>query len=626
MAKKILTLNVGASSVALAEYEAGGKSLTLVNYGTAALAAPLDSGNAETILSPALLEIVREKGIRPGKVAVSLSGQMVFPRFAAIPMAGGMDKFDQLVRVEIEQNIPFPIDEMVCDRAILGDTETGDKAVMVVAAKVDQVEGVTSALTAAGFTPEIVDVAPLAITNVLKANMGGAGECAVLLDIGAKTTSLVIVEGEKLYNRSIPVAGNTITKEIAQLLGCTRDEAEQYKRESAYVSMGGVTEDADETLDRISKVCRAVMTRLHAEISRSINFYRSQQGGGVPTKLYLTGGSSILPQLDAFFSDSLQLEVEYLNPFETIGVGGGVDKAALETDSVLLSATAGVALHAAGLAEIAINLLPPSLVEARTESARVPFVAVGAFALVAGLACWLVAAKGQTAKLEERLEAAKSEADRLESIAKGMAAAETAEEAAWASATNLAGRLYKRAEAVERFDAVRKAVSAHPGIWISKWDVRLDKAEAAPAPEAQRRGGRGGRGSAQPEVVEVENTYVTIRCWDYVARRLTEGVAPESAPAEAEDEEAPKPQEEAAAAEAPAESAAESAPEAGHPRRRRPRGPVQSTVDMIVAAELKKSPIIVPESVRTVGQKVYGKGGCLQEFELKMQFKEPEYK
>ena len=31
----------------------------------------------------------------------------------------------QMVRYEIEQNIPFPIDEIVCDRQVLGDTETG---------------------------------------------------------------------------------------------------------------------------------------------------------------------------------------------------------------------------------------------------------------------------------------------------------------------------------------------------------------------------------------------------------------------------------------------------------------------------------------------------------------------
>ena len=88
MAKKFLTLNIGAANIELAEYEAGAKgALTLVNYGTATLAAPLDGGDATAILTPAIQEIVHSKGIRPGKIAVAISGQMVFPRFASIPMA-----------------------------------------------------------------------------------------------------------------------------------------------------------------------------------------------------------------------------------------------------------------------------------------------------------------------------------------------------------------------------------------------------------------------------------------------------------------------------------------------------------------------------------------------------------
>ena len=284
MAKKFLTLNIGASNIELAEYEGGAKGVpTLVNYGTAKLAAPLESGDAQTILSSALQEILQATGIRPGKVALSVSGQMAFLRLAAIPAAGGDERFEQLVRYEVEQNIPFPIDEMVCDRQVLGDTPDGDKSVLIAAAKIDQVEAITAAVASVGFTPEIVDVAPLCLVNALTAARPDEG-CVVLLDIGAKTTSLVIAEGERIYNRSIPVAGNAVTKEIAAALGCTSDEAEGVKFEKAYVAASGVTEDEDEVADRASKACRAVMGRLNAEISRSINFYRSQQGGSARSR------------------------------------------------------------------------------------------------------------------------------------------------------------------------------------------------------------------------------------------------------------------------------------------------------------------------------------------------------
>ena len=469
MAKKFLTLNIGASTVELAEYEAGSKgALTLVNYGTAHLEAPLDGGNAETILSPAILEIVREKGIKPGPVALSISGQMAFQRFAAIPMAGGAEKFEQMVRYEIEQNIPFPIDEMVCDRQVLGDTENGDKSVLIVAAKVDQVEGITEAIAGAGFTAELVDVAPLALTNALR-HGHPEEDCVVLLDIGAKTTSLVIVEGDRIYNRAIPVAGNAITKEIASALGCTPEEAEAIKHEKGYVAMGGVVEDEDEQADRISKVCRAVLGRLNAEISRSINFYRSQQGGSAPTKLYLTGGSALLPQVDVFFSESLGIEVEFFNPFEAVAVGPKVDVAALEADGALLASTVGLALHQVDAARFAVNLLPPSLVEARAEKKKIPFLVAAGLCLAAGLALVMLAINQQTAVVKAQRDAVQTKVSQLENFEKKVKSSQEKLTEAEESATAIAERLATRSKSIQRLNAVRESLVS--GMWIEKWEA-----------------------------------------------------------------------------------------------------------------------------------------------------------
>lgn len=469
MAKKFLTLNIGATNVALAEYESAARgSLTLLRYGVAQLAAPIDGGNAETILAPALLEIVRTTGIRPGKVSLALAGQMVFPKFAAVPMAGGAEKFEQMVRNEIEQNIPFPIDEMVCDRQVLGDTEGGDKSVMIVAAKVDQVEDVCGAVASAGFSPELVDVAPIALTNAVRAaRPDDADSCLVILDIGARTTSLVIVEGDKLYNRSIPVAGNAITKEISAALGCSLEEAELVKFEKGYVSVGGVTEDEDEVADRVSKVCRAVMTRINAEISRSINFYRSQQQGGVPAKLYLTGGTSLLPQTDQFFAESLGIEVELFNPFESIAAGPAVDADALGSDAALLGVTAGIAQREAGAARFEINLLPPSIVSARAEKARIPVLAAGGAMIVVALVLVMLAFNREAAEISARRDAVAARISSLSSFDAKVTAASRAAASAQADAERLRATLLERSRAMHRLNVVR--ASLLDGMWIESW-------------------------------------------------------------------------------------------------------------------------------------------------------------
>jgi len=468
MSKRFLTLDIGAANVALAEYECSGKGApTLVNYGTSHLAAPIDSGDASTILSPAILEIVREKGIRPGPVAISVSGQMVFPRFAAIAAAGGDDKFEQMVRYEIEQNVPFPIDEMVFDRQVLGDTPNGDKSVMIVAAKTEQIESVTDAVASAGFRPEIVDVAPIALVNAVRASTG-ITDCVIILDIGAKTTSLIISEGENVYNRSIPIAGNTITKEVAQALGCTIEEAEQIKQAKGYVSLGGVAEDEDEVADRISKVCRTVLTRLQAEISRSVNFYRSQQGGGAPVQIFLTGGTALLPQIDEFFAEALQIEVGFYNPFDWVGVGPAVNAETIGADGAFLAPTVGLALHLSGQSHFSINLLPDSIRADRAERAKIPVIAIAGVALLGALTLMLLAANRNGKELSEASEAVSACLSDLRAFEKKAQGAQDQVNDAKANAERLRALVSSRYAAVSRLNALRGALM--PGMWIERWD------------------------------------------------------------------------------------------------------------------------------------------------------------
>ena len=69
-----------------------------------------------------------------------------------------------------------------------------------------------------------------------------------------------------------------------------------------------------------AKIIRNAMTRLHAEISRSINFYRAQQGGTAPQRIFLCGGTANLPYLREFFSEKFQLPIEFFNPLRNVAV------------------------------------------------------------------------------------------------------------------------------------------------------------------------------------------------------------------------------------------------------------------------------------------------------------------
>ena len=470
---RFLTLNIGASKATLAEYSLSGKrKLTLTAYGSGELSG-IDANDPAALsaaLPPVLHEILRSKGIKPAPLVLSLSGQTVFPRFAKFPQVGDAAKLEQLVNYEIEQNVPFPIDEIVSDCQFLGTTPEGEKAALIVAAKLEGVRAVTESAQSAGLKPLIVDVSPIAVCNALRYSNPKLSGCTVVLDIGAKTTDLIILENEKIYNRSIPVAGNAITKEIAQAFGCSLEEAEQLKIERGYVSLGGVTEDEDEVSDQVSKIVRNVLTRLHVEVSRSINFYRSQQGGSAPARLYLTGGTVRLPQLAEFFTESLQAPVEFLNPFSGVAVGPHVNTEELENDAFTLAESVGLALRQTDLAAIQLNLMPPELVEQARTIRRIPFIAAGALAFIAALGAGWYAESHLKDVASAQFEAIQATNGQLKAKETALKGAQASVKAEMEKCDKFQQLLLRRSDTVRRLAAVRESLQQIDGLWITAWE------------------------------------------------------------------------------------------------------------------------------------------------------------
>ena len=389
MADRILTLDIGSSKVLLAEFSVKGGNPVLKRFSIGPLPVEGDDVGSPERLASVLRSLVREGGYKPAPLYMALPGQMVFPRFVKLPPVS-KDKIGEMVRAEAEQSVPFPLDEVVWDYQVLGDGDGTETDAVLLAVKQDNVRAMTDAVTSLGIEPVVVDAAPMALCNAAL-HCGGAGDgCTMVLDIGHRSTGLVFLEGGKVFTRNIAVAGLSITQEIQKAFNATYQEAETLKLQSGFVALGGtyaVTDD--ERADRLSKIIRTVVTRLHAEVSRSINFYRSQQGGSAPSRILLAGSSALLPYMDQFFADKFQVPVEFFNPFETVAAdpGSGLD---LETANqiVTLANSVGLALRHTGGASLGMNLLPPAIVARKAFRRRVPFFILSAVAVLVSAFLW----------------------------------------------------------------------------------------------------------------------------------------------------------------------------------------------------------------------------------------------
>ncbi|MEX2607482.1 MAG: pilus assembly protein PilM, partial [Kiritimatiellia bacterium] len=388
MSKRILTLDVGASTLKLAEFQlTKDHQLELVKYGIRAVGIdPSDENNRMVYTGTALQELMAELRIKPGAVMLSLSGMHVFSRYVKLPPVSG-DKISQVVEYEAKQNIPN-LNEVVWDRQILPGKE-GDMDVLLAAVKQQVVEDLAETVHSCGLETELVDISVASLYNAYRVSYPDAEGCTMIVDMGAKTTSVIFVDGNQVWSRSFPVSGNSITQSIANDFSLEFGEAEALKEQVSMVALGGAYEPLeDPEADQVSKCIRGSMTRLHAEISRSINSYRSQQHGRPPGRVLLTGGSVVMNYFDLFLKEKLDIPVEYMNPLESVRIGPEVDAEQINNDWHLLSEVVGLAQHKTGAAVMQMNLLPPSIVRERTFRKKQGVFTLCFVLIVLTLAVW----------------------------------------------------------------------------------------------------------------------------------------------------------------------------------------------------------------------------------------------
>jgi type IV pilus assembly protein PilM len=371
-ANQVLGLDIGAASVKLAMLErekSGG--VRLLKYGIADLPGEAgQEGDRSGVITATLKQMLREHGVRRSRAVISVAGQSVFTRFVKLP-AATPENIERMVGFEAQQNVPFPMSEVVWGYQLIGGaSEKGEYEVVLVAIKSDIIESLAKAVDAAGLHVELVDVSSLALYNAVRYNYGVEEGCTLVADIGAKTTNLIFIEKEKIFTRAVPIGGNTITQEIMREFEdkkLTFAQAEELKRKKGFVGLGGAYEEPEDPLTaRLCKVIRNVMTRIHADVTRSVIFYRTQQGGQQPTKLLLAGGSVAMPYADHFFNEKLQIPVEFFNPFRNITLGPAIDQEKLGGEACGYGGAVGLGLRlAAGECPIEVNLLPPYVIERR---------------------------------------------------------------------------------------------------------------------------------------------------------------------------------------------------------------------------------------------------------------------
>jgi type IV pilus assembly protein PilM len=424
-ASRILSLNLGSQTIGLGEFRTqpnGG--MVLQDY---RLREILMDGAGEGLryaqVASGLREMLDELQVKTGNVNYALAGQSVFARFVKLPSVDE-EKVERIISFEAQQNVPFPIDEVVWDYQLVGGGTEEQIQVVLVAIKADLLDEINSAVEATGLRTSIVDVAPMSLYNAFRYSYSDLTACSLLVDIGARTTNLLFIEAGKIFSRSVPIGGSSITSAIAREFEEPFSAAEFRKKRDGFVSLSGAyAEPADPNVTRVSKIARSTMTRLHAELMRSISHYRAQQQGSAPERVFLCGGSASMPYMREFFHEKLQLPIEFFNPLRNVAVVDSAPVSAMSHSAHLLGELVGLALRTATACPMELNLRPASVVRRQELEKRRPFFIIAAACFILALLGWgtyyeraaLVTQHG-TQRLQEKIaimRAADAQLDKL---------------------------------------------------------------------------------------------------------------------------------------------------------------------------------------------------------------------
>jgi type IV pilus assembly protein PilM len=230
---------------------------------------------------------------------------------------------------------------------------------------------------------QLADVSPASLCNAFRYNYPDLEDCTMLLDIGAKTSNLLFFEKGKVYSRSINLGANSITQDFANESKLSWADAEKKKISEGFVSLGGAYEEPENPHQAaISKIARQFMTRLHIQVNQTMQFYRGQQGGSAPVRLFLSGGASLMPYTAQFFAEKLNVPVEYFNPFRNVQIDPSINLEELARVAHSLGEVVGLGLRNLAHCPVELNLMPESTLNWVQFNQKKPYFIATVFSLV----------------------------------------------------------------------------------------------------------------------------------------------------------------------------------------------------------------------------------------------------
>lgn len=340
--RSLLAIAVNASTLSFVELSFKKQQYHLLGYGLLALeeGEVVDNQIIDTEhMGQRIAALVARSKRHTKQAAMALATDLVITQYISLPNDFDEQDIEAQIRVDADQYIPYPLDEVSLDFEVLGAAtdEVGCNEVLLIVARTEYVEQYRDALIFSGLKPKVIEVEAQATERALQLMVSGninyLGTIA-LVDIGqSRTTVYIAQQGQFVYQLQQLFGDSHLTSIIATHYGLVSEEAEQAKL------------SPESLIDYDQLIFQPFIDVLMEYLTVAFEQYAATETSAEIEQVILCGKGSVLPQLSNKLQHQLSLPVSLANPFNSMSISTSIDTEQLLKDAPQLMTACGLGMR-----------------------------------------------------------------------------------------------------------------------------------------------------------------------------------------------------------------------------------------------------------------------------------------
>lgn len=340
----ILGIDITSSAVKVLEINANADGLSVEGYGREDLPKDAVEGNVikdVELVANCIRKVCEKTKLSTNKAALAVPDSSVISKVVQINDGLNDAEMEELIIMEADKYIPYPIDEINLDFEILGHSpkNTAMLDVLIVASRAENVSNRVEAVNKAGLEARIVDVESYAVERAAQLfskelPAGGQDKIIAIIDIGTKFTHLFVLHGMKLiFSREEKFGGIQLIEAISDTYKISPEEAIIAKEQ------GKLAPDYEQL------VLEPFKEMVLLQVKRTLQFFYSSSNHGFVDHIILAGGLAKQKGLAGLIQEQLGATTTVANPFNNMNLGKYVNPEIIMNDAPALMVACGLALR-----------------------------------------------------------------------------------------------------------------------------------------------------------------------------------------------------------------------------------------------------------------------------------------